>query len=155
MKYPLQFFMMSLLFAALLETAAGDTLSVPGGNFATKQLGPVAFLPVDEAFVLTVSRGAGEIQLHWQVKPGYYLYKDRLGFSGQHIDARPTLPHGIEKYDEIFGDVEVYYSELLVELPVLPEMSEDNGKITVEYQGCADAGLCYPPQNRVFLLKDI
>ena len=124
----------------------GDSL-LQGKKFEQPQ-----FLPVDEAFLLTVIKEGETIQLQWLVRPGYYLYKDRLSFN---VPDFPVLPVGLEKQDEIFGDVEVYYTELSITIPIPPYFMEDNDKFVVGYQGCADAGLCYPPQERVFELDKI
>ncbi len=128
---------------------AGDVLS-GGGSFAEPQ-----FLPVDQAFVLTVIREGNRIQLHWLVQPGYYLYKNRLSFTGTKDMVGPELPAGKQKIDEFFGEVEVYYHELAVSLPFKSDLVEDADKIVIGYQGCADAGLCYPPQEREFLIKNL
>ena len=127
---------------------AGDTLS--GRSFDQPQ-----FLPVDQAFVLTVNRQEDQVQIHWLVQPGYYLYKDRLSFTGIELEVDPELPVGKQKIDEIFGEVEVYYRELVVNLPITTDFVKDADKIVIGYQGCADAGLCYPPQKREFLVKNL
>jgi thiol:disulfide interchange protein DsbD len=127
---------------------AGDALS--GRSFDEPQ-----FLPVDQAFVLTVNRQGNQIQLHWLVHPGYYLYRDRLSFTGMELQVGPELPAGKHKMDEIFGEVEVYYDELVVNVPITDGFVKDVDKIVVGYQGCADAGLCYPPQKREFLVKNL
>jgi thioredoxin:protein disulfide reductase len=114
--------------------------------------GALEFLPVDEAFLLTVAREGDSLQLHWLVQPGYYLYKDRLSFN---FPEKPVLPDGQEKWDEIFGDVEVYYTELSVSMIIPSSFLEDKQKIVIGYQGCADAGLCYPPQEREFEVDKI
>ena len=79
--------------------------------------------------------------------PGYYLYRDRLSFKVTSGKAGPPhLPDGEKKEDPYFGKVEVYRDELLVDLPVVE--AGDSVTIQVGYQGCADAGYCYPPQKR-------
>lgn len=113
------------------------------------------FLPVDEAFMLTVNRQGNQLQLHWLVQPGYYLYRDKLSFSGINHKVQAELPSGVQKFDEIFGEVEVYYEELAISLQIFGDFGEDTHKIVIGYQGCADAGLCYPPQKRDFLVKDL
>ena len=128
--------------------SAGDALS--GRSFDEPR-----FLPVDQAFVLTVNRQGNQIQLHWLVQSGYYLYKDRLSFTGVELKVGPELPTGKQKMDEIFGEVEVYYDELVVNVPITGGFVKDTDKIVVGYQGCADAGLCYPPQKREFLVKNL
>ena len=106
-------------------------------------------LPVDEAFALTVVREEHQLTLLWQIQPGYYLYRHRLKVTGPENLAKPGIPAGIERNDEYFGDVEVYYEALQVDIPV-----EGGGDlaIIVEYQGCADRGICYPPQKRSYSL---
>lgn len=112
------------------------------------------FLPVDEAFQPTVETGAeGELTVIWTIAEGYYLYRHALDFSLIGGDARlgtPVIPPGERHEDEFFGEVETYRELLVVTLPV----SGDAGglKLNVSYQGCADAGLCYPPQTRTFPL---
>ena len=124
----------------------GESLS-PGKTFGVPQ-----FLPVDEAFLLTVAREGDSLQLHWLVRPGYYLYKDRLSFN---LPEKPDLPEGLEKWDEIFGDVEVYYTELSVSMTIPAAFLKNGEKLVIGYQGCADAGLCYPPQEREFEIDKI
>ena len=85
-------------------------------------------------------------------QPGYYLYKDKISASIQsdHVQlGRLDLPAGEMKNDEYFGDMEVYHSDVFAELPLVratPEAMELD--ITVNYQGCADGGICYPPTTR-------
>ncbi len=102
-------------------------------------------LPVDEAFKLSAVKRDGKIDLFWQIEPGYYLYRHRLKFSSGKDNLQAQMPAGQEKTDEFYGAVEVYYEQLDVSLP------DPKGTITdlmVEYQGCADAGICYPPEKR-------
>ena len=115
------------------------------------------FLPVHEAYRLNGAVTAdGQIHLYWQIAEGYYLYQHM--FKVRHTDAStPTnlsidFPPALDKTDEFFGDVSVYYDEadLTVSLP------DDEARLTlaVTYQGCADAGLCYPPETE-HLLVDV
>ncbi len=102
------------------------------------------FLPVDRAFALSVTPlENGATRLHWQIAPGYYLYKQRLQFQGLAEANRPSLPTGEPHSDEFFGDTEVYRQSLTLEVP--PGAGE---RMRLGWQGCADAGLCYPPQSR-------
>jgi thiol:disulfide interchange protein DsbD len=103
------------------------------------------FLPVDKAFVLTSERlESGETQLFWQIAEGYYLYQKRMKFDGLAAQNMPALPEGESHSDEFFGEQPVYRQGLEVKIPAAA-----SGPIKVTYQGCADAGLCYPPQTRV------
>lgn len=124
-----------------------------GGEFEVGSpisgFGEVTILPVDEAFNLSVVRDGGKVEVLWQIQPGYYLYRHRLDFKGSTRFGTPVLPDGIAKTDEFFGAVEVYYEGLVAELSVTGDQEET---LVVEYQGCADAGICYPPQKREFSL---
>jgi thiol:disulfide interchange protein DsbD len=106
------------------------------------------FLPPEQAFVLKAElRDAHTVKLHWSIPPGYHLYRERLSFTGPGV-GQPQLPAGQRKFDENFGkEMETYYSSLSLEVPV-----SGNGPftLTVGYQGCADAGLCYPPEVRSY-----
>lgn len=108
------------------------------------------FLPVREAFRLSlVSSDAKSVKLRFVNAEGYYLYRHRFQFRIEPSDlakGEAVLPAGEPKHDEYFGDVEVYYGITDVELPI------DNPidlpfTVHVGYQGCADKGLCYPPEN--------
>ena len=115
--------------------------------------GPV-FLEVDKAFKMSSLTSEQDVIVRWQIAPEYYLYKHQLLFTVKTDtdDARTivvSLPNGKHKHDEYFGDVETYYGELEINVPV----SSGNFEINVQYQGCADAGLCYPPQKRTIVRK--
>ena len=127
-----------LLFFALLISSLAQAGNDP---FASKP----EFLPVDKAFVLTSERlDSGETQLFWQIADGYYLYQKRLKFDGLATQNVPALPEGESHSDEYFGEQPVYRQGLELKIPAAA-----TGQIKVSYQGCADAGLCYPPQTRV------
>ena len=113
------------------------------------------FLPVREAYRLdgAITPG-GDLRLYWQITEGYYLYqhafKIRATGPGSAEELDVTFPPALAKTDEFFGDVSVYYGEadLLVTLPD----STDALTLAVTYQGCADAGLCYPPETDYLLV---
>ena len=112
------------------------------------------FLPVDEAYQLTlVADGDQQLILQWVIAPEYYLYrhafKAQASDSEGNIAANLVVPDGIAKTDEFFGDVEVYYDAL--DAMVALEKATELAQIKVTYQGCADAGLCYPPETKSFL----
>ena len=115
-----------------------------------------AFLPVDEAFVLSTESGTdGALLAYWNMPDGYYLYRHQFDFevrdgSGATLGA-PEIPPGLQKVDEYFGAVEVYYHDAQARVPV----SADAGplEIGISYQGCADAGLCYPPETKWVVLN--
>jgi thiol:disulfide interchange protein DsbD len=108
------------------------------------------FLPVREAFKLSlVSSDTQSVTLRFVAAEGYYLYRHRLNFSVEPADltlGQAELPAGQAKHDEFFGDVEVYYGVLDVRVP-LDNPDNHPLRLQVGYQGCADKGLCYPPET--------
>ena len=108
------------------------------------------FLPVRQAFQLSLSDTTPEsIKLQFVATEGYYLYRHRFQFRTEPADiglGAAQLPDGEKKHDEYFGDVEVYHGILDVNLP---RKAGDTRPFTlvVTYQGCADKGLCYPPET--------
>jgi thiol:disulfide interchange protein DsbD len=110
------------------------------------------FLPVDEAFIFTaIADGGAQIALDWQVAPGYYLYRHRVSAktATAGFELGPVaMPPGKKKTDEFFGEVEVYYDALNATVSVERPEHGSTLEISVGYQGCADAGLCYPPVTK-------
>ena len=120
----------------------------------------VAFLKVDEAFALTTERGSdGALLARWEMPDGYYLYRhgflfETRGTAGAALQE-PQIPPGKTKEDEFFGEVEVYYHSAQARLPldgVAAASATAPAEIGITYQGCADAGLCYPPETKWFAL---
>lgn len=103
------------------------------------------FLPPEQAFKLSVTQEGAAIRLNWHISKGYYLYRKQLKIeaepagSVQHIE----FPAGTIKSDEFFGESEVYHDS--VELLVNAAGAD---ALNISWQGCADAGLCYPPQSK-------
>jgi thiol:disulfide interchange protein len=111
------------------------------------------FLPVEEAYRLDIQvQESGELQLIWQIAEEYYLYQHRFDFklteNAQPVELDVQLSEGLEKTDEFFGDVVVYYHDANVTLT--PAQATSQGVLKVTSQGCADAGLCYPPHKQYF-----
>ncbi len=118
--------------------------ALPGGDLFKKP----DFLPVGQAFMFSSERlESGETRLYWQIAEGYYLYQKRLKFEGLSVNQQPVLPAGDEHNDEYFGQQHVYRQGLELVIP-----ASATGQVKVGWQGCADAGLCYPPQSQVVVL---
>ena len=93
---------------------------------------------------------AGQIEVRYQVAQGYYLYRDKFRFAVQPAGASlgdAQLPPGTMKQDEFFGNVETYRGEVVIRIPLENPGSASPVKLTVISQGCADAGVCYVPQE--------
>jgi thiol:disulfide interchange protein len=129
--------------------------SLPGSTGSL--LSPPRFLDVDEAFRFYTSLPEpGVVVVHWQIAPGYYLYRDKFSFAlngSPPITLTAALPQAIDHHDEFFGDVEVYYQEAAAQLKLPPEAASGPFELLIEYQGCAEAGLCYTLQHREVSLE--
>ena len=111
------------------------------------------FLPVDEAFqAILLPIDGNAIEVSWKITPGHYLYKSKLSVSTNADNVQLgqlDLPKGELKYDEFFGESEVYHEDVFAKLPLARATPEAmNLEIDVSFQGCADDGLCYPPVTR-------
>lgn len=123
------------------------------GTQASAQTGS-DFLPVDEAFAPSAAQTAdGDIAVTWQIADTYYLYRHAFEFAlvdaGTANAGEARIPDGEKHTDEFFGPVETYRDSVRAVVPVenAGALSND-ARIRVTYQGCADAGLCYPPQTK-------
>ncbi|MEZ5560697.1 MAG: protein-disulfide reductase DsbD [Pseudomonadales bacterium] len=142
---------MALLLGAAAGWAAEGTTALQGWLDRDQE-----FLRVDEAFVLTVELDReGAILARWQMPDGYYLYRHRFAFTTRTSASDPSspvtlgepeIPPGKSKIDDWFGEVEVYYHEAEARVPVVA--GAGFVEVGVTYQGCADAGLCYPPETK-------
>jgi thiol:disulfide interchange protein DsbD len=112
-----------------------------------------AFLLPDEAFRISATAdGADAVRVSWDIAKGYYLYRNKLRFRGETLGIKvssPVLPAAETKQDEFFGEVEVYRGRLSLRIPLERDPGADQ-TLTLEAssQGCADAGLCYPPHKQ-------
>ncbi len=111
------------------------------------------FLQPEEAFRLNVSKQAdGQVRLNWEISKGYYLYRKQMKVEADPVGSVQQVewPAGTLKTDETFGESEVYHDNVAVRVT-----APDAQALTIGWQGCADAGLCYPPQTRRVNLADI
>jgi thiol:disulfide interchange protein DsbD len=151
MKYLL---LVLCLWLCAIPSHAGDALPGAGSNTALLSGAQPEFLPVEEAYPLAARISGGQIELQWDITPGYYLYKVRMGISLAGAGSAPTAldvawPAGEPHEDEFLGATEIYRGRLEVTLPAAAPVPHD---ILVKSQGCADAGLCYPPRTQRFLV---
>lgn len=121
------------------------------------------FLPVEQAYQLAVEiLDEQRLRLHWQIAPGYYLYQHRFAFNLEDADGKIELtsqmPEGLHHSDEYFGEVQIYYQDADVILQLQRAVQPGGGStaqratLSATSQGCADAGLCYPPHQQFFTL---
>lgn len=150
--------LLGLAMVASFQVAAAQTPAPlgPGSN-------QDEFLAVDQAFQFdAAATGPDRVQLIWQIADGYYLYKSRIKVSLDDQAAEqpnvqlgsPQLPKGDDKEDEFFGKQEVYHQHAEATVPVARAAGAALSlPLKVTYQGCADAGLCYPPETKRLLVQ--
>ena len=103
------------------------------------------FLPVDQAFTFDFDQQGNTLFIGWDIAPGYYLYKKKLEIIAKGADIKvPDLGEGVVIEDEFFGKTEVFFDSFSVISKVSNIAKE--GLVKIRYQGCAEAGLCYPPE---------
>lgn len=129
-----------------LASGIGDSSGFAG-------LSPPDFLPVEEAYPLAVEAvDDRSLRAIWQMPAGYYLYqhafKFRLERDGAELPVQFEYPPALQREDEYFGRVQVYYDS--VELELTASGTLNGTQLTITSQGCADAGLCYPPRTQTF-----
>ncbi|WP_324723430.1 protein-disulfide reductase DsbD [Lelliottia sp. JS-SCA-14] len=112
------------------------------------------FIPADRAFVFDFQQNQHDLNLSWQVKDGYYLYRKQVSITPANATVgEPQLPAGEWHEDEFYGKSEIYRHRLTV--PVTVNQASQGATLTVTYQGCADAGFCYPPETKVVPLSEV
>ena len=131
----------ALLFLAVLPTAQAEK----------------EFLKPDQAF--TISGKATDqktVRFNWQIADGYYLYQSKFRFLSERTDVElgdPSLPPAETKDDPVFGEVQVYRNEVTVDVPLNAVPTDlETLTLTARSQGCADAGICYPPHTQTLLV---
>ena len=114
---------------------------------------PKDLLPPEKAFALTTQvKSPNEVVMAWDIAPGYYLYRNKFKFvpktPGVVLDAA-RFPAGKIKHDEYFGEMEIYRGSIEIPLPLTRDPSTPQAvDIEVTSQGCADAGICFPPYKQ-------
>ena len=109
----------------------------------------VKLLEPERAFAFSVQAlDDRTVEARFAIADGYYLYREKLKFSVEPatLAGAPALPAGKMKHDEFFGNVETYRDRLAVKLPLDAARPGQRVTVKAESQGCADAGVCYPPQ---------
>lgn len=112
------------------------------------------FIPADQAFVFDFQQNQHDLNLTWQVKEGYYLYRKQVSITpAQASVGALQMPAGEWHEDEFYGKSEIYRQRL--DVPVTVNQADKGATLTVTYQGCADAGFCYPPETKVVPLSEV
>lgn len=123
--------LLALLLAFLAATVAAQDLLEP-----------------EKAFRLSArALDPATIEVRFDIAPGYYMYREKFAFAAEPAEVKlgtPAFPKGETKKDEFFGVMETYRKRVAVTVPV--DTTAGMVKLAVTSQGCADIGVCYPPQ---------
>ncbi len=155
--YPPQRQSREVTLAAAPATAPLAALSDLGSGFL-QDTGTGEVLEPDQAFRFdAIVEDGNTLLARWDITPGHYLYKDKFRFTLTQADGvslgQAQLPKGEEKDDEFFGRIEVYHDPIEIRLPLLREnLQPTEITLLVSYQGCAEIGICYPPQKKSITL---
>jgi len=152
MDYPIlkKFFLLCglLLSSSLLFLPANSHASLFGDSSSQP------FVQVNQAFNFDFSQQGSALKLNWQIREGYYLYRQKIEIVPENATlAAYFLPQGLSHKDEFFGDSQIYKNNLNLLIPIRD--AKDNAKVRVTYQGCAAAGFCYPPETREVPLNEV
>ncbi|MBU2978278.1 protein-disulfide reductase DsbD [Alteromonas sp. C1M14] len=139
----------SLMLACFFILSAGVAFAqlpdISAGSFFDQ--GEPEYLPVEEAFKYDYQQDGSTLTLRFYIAEGYYLYKHQFKVVGKNLTVQaPAYPDGETKFDEFFGETQVYYQYVTFTVS-LSDITQDS-VLKVRFQGCADAGLCYPPAIR-------
>ena len=136
-----------ILFFFSLSSSANDDFSF----YDEKE----AFLPVEEAFQfeLLPDENKSIIKIELNNAPGYYTYKDKFKVSFEpSTKIEITYPQGDIKEDEFFGKQEVYFGKQIITILLKGQIPTDQ-KIRIDFQGCSEKGLCYPPSTHIINME--
>lgn len=113
------------------------------------------FLKVEEAFVLDYTQQDDELQVTFTIADGYYLYQKQFKAVGKNAttDAPSFSPEPSQIEDEFFGISDVFFGTVTLTYPILE--ARNDGVLKIRYQGCAEAGLCYPPTTQSLFLNEV
>ena len=146
------------LFAAGGSAIAAATDVGSLNALAAETAGSPEFLDPDVAFRLEATpEGPDQVRLRWVIADRYYLYRDRIQVKTTTpgvVLGKTDFPPGILKNDEYFGEQVIYHGELSARVPLSRAAGGAQPlALAVTYQGCAEAGLCYPPITKTFDLQ--
>ena len=143
----------TLTFFAMLFTALASA-QLSDNNMDDLFSDEPSFLPVEEAFVFDFSQKDDTLVIRFDIADGYYLYKKQFKVSTKNATlGEPVFPPAEQIEDEFFGISDVFYNTVSFSYPITETVQD--GVVKLRYQGCASAGLCYPPTTKVIYLNEI
>ncbi|MFQ6283288.1 protein-disulfide reductase DsbD [Yersinia enterocolitica] len=150
-----RFITLILLLCSMLLAPHSAQASLFGDNSSFGQKSSQSrFIPVDQAFAFDFRQQGDQLTLSWQIHPDYYLYRQQIKIVPNNATLGAfTLPEGIAHRDEFYGEVAIFKQQLTLKIPIT--QAGEQASVSVTYQGCAEAGFCYPPETRVVPLSAI
>ncbi|MEC5321205.1 protein-disulfide reductase DsbD [Brenneria populi subsp. brevivirga] len=144
-------FTLIILICSALGSAAASS---PFGQSGIGTSPGTAFLSVDQAFAFDFQQRNDQLTINWEIAPGYYLYRQQIKLEGNNVLLGDvSLPEGISHRDDYFGQVFIFKRHAALSVPL--RQASENARVKVTYQGCAEAGFCYPPETRVIPLRQV
>ena len=148
--------LLALLVFSLPASAQGWEPSKVSSSSALLAGTPVEFLPVEKAYRLHVKGGTQGLVFDWRIAPEYYLYQHKFAVAaidskGDTFPLAVDYPPGKSIYDDYYEkELQVYYDTVALRVDVPEQLKDQSWTLSVGSQGCADAGLCYPPRTQYF-----
>ncbi len=143
----------------IIRKLAAVTLLLLTGTGVTLQAQEEELLPPEQAFALTAWMQDNSVIAEYRIAPGYYMYRERFAFEIEASDTparfgAASMPPGKIMEDEFFGKMETYRDRVRIELPVVFDAAAATElRLKAVSQGCADIGVCYPPQKQALALQ--
>lgn len=150
MNLSFKYLVLLLTFSLFSSVSLSQTANPLADLFADEP----EFLQVDEAFQFDFSQQGDQVILSWKIADGYYLYKKQFKTVVKQAElGTPTFPAAEQVEDEFFGLSDVFRGQLDITYPIVSSVQD--GIVKIRYQGCADAGLCYPPTTKEVYLTQV
>ena len=130
-----------LIFFGFLAIVSQGLLALENDEF---------LLPADAFKVSAKALSADNLEVSWIIAPGYSVYRSRMRFQSKTATVElgeADFPEGKIKHDELLGDIVHYHDLLKVRVPLIGAKNVSSMQLFVQYQACADKGICYPPQK--------
>ncbi len=143
----------------IIRKLAAVSLLLLTGAGVTLQAQEEELLPPEQAFALTAWMQDNSVIAEYRIAPGYYMYRERFAFEIEASDTparfgAASMPPGKIMEDEFFGKMETYRERVRIELPVVFDAAAATElRLKAVSQGCADIGVCYPPQKQALALQ--
>jgi thiol:disulfide interchange protein DsbD len=150
MKFSFRYYVLLLSFCFFSSVVMAQTSTPLADLFADEP----AFMQVDDAFQFDFAQKGDQLTLIWKIADGYYLYKKQFKTVVKQAElGMPVFPVAEQVEDEFFGLSDVFRGQLDITYPVVSSVQD--GIVKIRYQGCADAGLCYPPTTKEVYLNKV